>query len=249
MSICLKDSAWKRLYELVNDVARQKDADSMLARLESEVDELIPAEQGVVVVELIDGFPVCRRWPDYSEPLIPRFNSHFNRVCPAEYDWKRHMIGPVDWRRYSDSEYDADFNRSIDIGHTIGIGFWDRHRGREQVFALHRSRRSRGFSERDAACLNALREPLSLIYSLRRDMEQFRLRELSSLELQPGNRRLSPREAEVALLLARRMTMREIGEYLGISARTVERHALHIYQKLNLSGRRELVEAGYSARS
>jgi DNA-binding CsgD family transcriptional regulator len=34
--------------------------------------------------------------------------------------------------------------------------------------------------------------------------------------------------------------MREIAALLGISLRTVERHALHIHQKLDVSGRREL---------
>jgi DNA-binding CsgD family transcriptional regulator len=59
-------------------------------------------------------------------------------------------------------------------------------------------------------------------------------------ELGPEADILSHREAEVARLLCRRLTMKEIAAILKLSPRTVERHALHIYRKLNVDGRKEL---------
>jgi DNA-binding CsgD family transcriptional regulator len=53
--------------------------------------------------------------------------------------------------------------------------------------------------------------------------------------------RLSPREAQVADLLCRRLTAKEIASKLGISHRTVENHALHLYQKLGIFSRAELI--------
>lgn len=46
---------------------------------------------------------------------------------------------------------------------------------------------------------------------------------------------LTPREMEVALLLAASRTTQGIAEALDISAKTVEKHTNHIYAKLNLS--------------
>lgn len=51
---------------------------------------------------------------------------------------------------------------------------------------------------------------------------------------------LTPREAEVAELLARRQTNREIAETLGISRHTVRHHAERVFMKLGVHSRREV---------
>ena len=58
--------------------------------------------------------------------------------------------------------------------------------------------------------------------------------------------RLSPRETEVAELVARGLTDREIGEQLSITRRTAESHVAHILVKLNLT-RRAQVATWYTA--
>ena len=52
--------------------------------------------------------------------------------------------------------------------------------------------------------------------------------------------RLSPREREVATLMASGCTNREIAETLCISIATVERHASNIYTKLGLHSRSQV---------
>ena len=52
---------------------------------------------------------------------------------------------------------------------------------------------------------------------------------------------LSPREKEVLALLGERLSNKEIGERLFIATATVKRHAQSIYEKLNVTGRREAV--------
>ena len=52
---------------------------------------------------------------------------------------------------------------------------------------------------------------------------------------------LSPREKEVLALLVERLTNKEIGEKLFISTSTVKRHTHSIYEKLDVTGRREAV--------
>lgn len=53
---------------------------------------------------------------------------------------------------------------------------------------------------------------------------------------------LSEREIEVAWLIYRGYTNLQIGEELFISETTVKKHATHIYEKLKISGRKELKE-------
>lgn len=53
------------------------------------------------------------------------------------------------------------------------------------------------------------------------------------------NRSLSERELEVAWLLYRGYTNRQIGETLYIAETTVKKHVSHIYQKLDVQSRKE----------
>ncbi len=51
---------------------------------------------------------------------------------------------------------------------------------------------------------------------------------------------LSPREAEVCLLLREGLLVKEIAGRLGIAYRTAEQHTRNLYQKLNVRSRAEL---------
>lgn len=240
MADSLIDPSWKRLYELVCDLSIQKSAFSMLSTIFEELDSLVPADRGVVLAELKGELPIIHRWPEYTEPLASLFNTHYNATVPIRYDRKNRVLGPVQWRRFSDSEYDCDFNRPLDIGHSFGLGISDRLENREYVLVLHRSRHSRGFTESDLMLLDNLRRPLENLFNLRLQVEKLSSARLFEREYSAGCTKLSRREAQVAQLLLTRLTCRNIAGLLNISPRTVERHALHIYQKLDVSGRDEL---------
>lgn len=53
---------------------------------------------------------------------------------------------------------------------------------------------------------------------------------------------LSEREVEVAWLLYRGYTNRQIGEELFIAETTVKKHVTHIYEKMQITGRKEFKE-------
>ncbi|MFJ2167513.1 response regulator transcription factor [Streptomyces griseofuscus] len=53
-------------------------------------------------------------------------------------------------------------------------------------------------------------------------------------------RELSAREREIAHLVGRGLTNKEIGKELFVSSKTVEQHLSHDYEKLALTNRREL---------
>lgn len=54
---------------------------------------------------------------------------------------------------------------------------------------------------------------------------------------------LTPREREIALLVAQGMTSKDIGERLFLSARTVSNHLQNVYTKLGISKRSEVADA------
>jgi len=61
-------------------------------------------------------------------------------------------------------------------------------------------------------------------------------------ELTLGRFGLTRREAQIARLLARRATNREIAEQLDVSPHTVRHHVERIFAKLGVSSRRTVAE-------
>lgn len=74
--------------------------------------------------------------------------------------------------------------------------------------------------------------------------ERSRQEELASLRCDEltSAYRLSPREDEILRLLAKHQTQSSIARELGIAEGTVKAHASHIYEKLGVSGRKDLNE-------
>jgi DNA-binding CsgD family transcriptional regulator len=64
--------------------------------------------------------------------------------------------------------------------------------------------------------------------------------ELSSRERSTEASRLSPREREVATLIGRGYSNRQVADDLGISIATVERHAANIFTKLGVHSRSQV---------
>ena len=56
---------------------------------------------------------------------------------------------------------------------------------------------------------------------------------------------LTFRELEILLLLAERLSNKEIASQLTISPRTVQKHTINIYQKLDVKNRREAAQKAH----
>lgn len=235
------DFRWKRLYEMLLALAAQRTVEGSIDSVMEAVEDLVPADRGVAVMKMEDRLPLCIRWPGYAEPFIPRFNSELNRRSPMYYEPPYTVLPPVDWFRFRETEYHNEFNVPLDIRHSIGVGFTDSSSATAYTLWVHRSPREKAFESEDLAALECVRSPVSSIISLIGSGTESPASRIRSREAAPGCGLLSRRELEVAQLICRRESMREIAKQLGISPRTVERHALHIYEKLDLSGRRELI--------
>ena len=65
----------------------------------------------------------------------------------------------------------------------------------------------------------------------------------------PASRGLSPRESQVLHWVSQGKTNKEIGVILGLSARTVQKHLEHIYQKLGVETRTGAAAKAYGIAS
>lgn len=188
-----------------------------------------------------DGTPYCIRGPEYFAPYAEAFNDHFRFVAPSLPVEPGGVLGPVCWARFGDIEYNVDFNRPLHIASSIGIAIFDPVDKGVHVLALHRSEERAPFGEKDRRLLACVSSIVAPFYSLWREADQAMKLDVPRCSSRAKGAQLSKREWEVATLLCRRLTLRQIAGRLSLSTRTVESHVGHIYLKLGVSNRRQLV--------
>jgi DNA-binding CsgD family transcriptional regulator len=211
------------------------DARTAVVRLEPIVGErtLVPS-RSVTVVDLIDALVRSGASDDAETHIagIEAFNEPLSPVCSA---WALALIGGND-------QAFADALRALDT-----LAF-DRPPIRARI-ELGRGERLRRAGERKAA-RTALRAALEIFERLDAHPWSARARdELAATgeKVRPRNAGLSdeltPRELQVARLIAAGDTYKEASARLFLSAKTVEFHLGKVYRKLGISARRELALA------
>ncbi len=208
-----------------------------------DFEELIRADRGVALFQIQDNIPFCTYSPDFASSMVPGFNDHYSRCCPVCPPPKGALFGPVEWVKFQETEYHRDFNIPLGIRHSMGYRFVDPVTDGDTVVMLNRSGSARDrFSRLEATAFEYCMESLVSIRKLQ-CRSLFPCREWIQPEETHRGLPLTAREVEVAYHMHRRKSMREIAEELHISPRTVERHALHIYQKLGVRCRQEFLQA------
>jgi DNA-binding CsgD family transcriptional regulator len=152
-------------------------------------------------------------------PLVRYHSDHLGGGTQRISD----LLAPGDFR---ESALYNEYYRRIGIDHAMAVPLMV-DRGLLVSFVLNRTKRD--FSERERMFLDLVREPLSSLY---RHLLA-RGRGTGGFATLP----VTPREREVLTWLAAGKTDREIGEILGMSPRTVQKHLQHIYEKLGVETR------------
>jgi DNA-binding CsgD family transcriptional regulator len=163
------------------------------------------------------------------------FRDRYWNIVPDLSGEKGKNAKLVDWNRYKDTEYACDFMKPQKIRYSLGVTLGVPSLCLVGTFALNRSARSRPFSENDLRIMEILQPHLRNLYGiLGRDARS----PLSALSERYG---VTARELEVVERLLRGFSNGRIASELGLSERTVESHCLHVYHKLGVSDRVELL--------
>ena len=231
---------WKKIFEIIADFSIPSPDQNPEVLLADELEKEFPSDRGLSVMELRDNIPYCIRWPDFASSHIKIYNSYYCYIAPQIYNTDKHIIYPVIWSDYDNSEFNKGFNVPLNIGYTTGFGITDRIKHREIIFCLHKSIESRGFTNKEIQLLTLIQPLIQSIFNMREQLYYRNLEAILPREVASGCKPLSTREREIMEYLIGRESMKDIALKLGISQRTVETHALHIYQKLCVCSRREL---------
>ncbi|MEP6609559.1 MAG: LuxR C-terminal-related transcriptional regulator [Burkholderiaceae bacterium] len=136
----------------------------------------------------------------------------------------------IPFSRFRDTALYNEYYRRIGIDHAVAVPL---QFDGDMLVSFVLNRRRRDFSARERARLEMLREGLSALYRQSVLLQKLKTRALAALD----RWELTPRERDVMHWLSHGKTDGDIGEILGISARTVQKHLQRIYTKLGVETR------------
>jgi DNA-binding CsgD family transcriptional regulator len=238
----------RKLLDAVAAIGEERDFFGFCNRTIIELQRLIPSEQVFCCVaeairtppfervSLVDvGIPAKARraYLDRYYFMDPARKAASSSTPFFSENWRRRIM--------SREEFALDFMRALmHIDMSAGIPLLDPAGMGGICFGFTRTNTGQP-THRDEEIMLAFRPHLVNFYAIHKRFESLPKENVYAAELAGDNRLLSKREAEIAGLLCKRLRPAEIATFLLISPRTVERHIEHIYFKMNVKSRQELL--------
>jgi len=172
-----------------------------------------------------------------QEKAIVEFNSYYRALCPPPLKPVRPVMR-LDWKYWSHTEYYNDYLGPLGIRYSL-VPFDTKC----ATCTIHRGKSGPAFTEKDVTLLHVLAKHMFNLYSYLKKIE-----DLISVgrPLPEGNfNGLTDRQAEIARLMYLRLPAAEIAILLRISRRTVEKHILDMYERMNVWNRQSLLRRLY----
>jgi DNA-binding NarL/FixJ family response regulator len=168
---------------------------------------------------LIDQHPLVREYNETGNPQALRMSDFISLPKLRSLELYHEVFNPLE------TNFQLAFSVAIDADTVIGIGL---------------NRRREDFTDREMALTSELQPHLASAFEHAVMRGQYASRKDEQLLAAQRLADLTPREREVALLLARGCGNRRIARTLFISERTAEKHVANVLRKLGMPSRAAL---------
>ena len=243
-------SQWKQVCESILDLGSARAVDELFTMAGEAVKRFVPYDRGFTI-NLGSGFALF--FVDTGAEVVRALNDYYYKKIPfyqdgaTARDLNALAWGQVEWEDYRDSEFVTDFARPIRMGRTLT----NVAPGREIYLNVHRTFGGPRFTEREEAFLRALSRQVDNTYKSLALLADLSSRAMPTApEIAGRFPVLTMREAEVLSFWIRGLPSSLIADRIGVSARTVESHLAHVYDKLGLRSKTEamarLANAGHA---
>jgi DNA-binding CsgD family transcriptional regulator len=238
---------WRKMWDFIGACEDAPDLRELLREAAAEFPRLISCEHAFscrAELSPANTIAVSLEHSGAPEPAVRAYcERYFYEDVARLYMDRSTLTYQMDWReaRFSDNVFVCDFIHGLlHIDFSAGIPIWDADGIGGVNIGFTRVGKGK-MSSRDEAILLAVRPHLANLISLHKRLENMPADHLFAAELARESQLLSRREAEIAGLLCKRLHVQEIAERLTLSRRTVETHIQHIYNKLHVNSRIELL--------
>ncbi len=253
----LKEMEWITINNILAELYRQDDLDSLSQKLMKVLRMLIPYTKGYLLILDHEGgireeascFIGMREKEIYAYLHKYYFQDYLRYLYELSEETKVYRDTDIlEDERREKTEFFRRFLLPADI--PFGCGILVMHDGQVRaIFNLFRSRDFGDFSEKDLEILNVLKRHLEnmIVRAICLNQQQ-RLIDKCYLEARE-HYGLTERESEVLRLLSEGLSNGEICERLTVSISTVKKHIYHLFGKMQVKSRTQLIHQLYRLQS
>lgn len=237
------EGRWQTIYDVVSLCGKARSPTELASKVLDHLKVLCPYDQALAY--FFDGNgKVCgqqllnidEQWSTMYLGYYVNMDSTYSCYKDVRENTNYHAKY-IDWGNEPAAEFISQYIRPRGVKYSYGFGLFDLNGNYRTVIALDRLRQ-RNFSPDE---LYNLSLAVSLLNELHKNFfyqgfQQHQLRQ-NSWETS----KLTPREAEIADLLCQGISPANISRTLYIAPSTTYKHINHIYEKLHVSSRQELL--------
>jgi DNA-binding CsgD family transcriptional regulator len=237
-----KSQSWMKVNDFLVEVGLERTVQDFKSKILNRIENLVPYDVAVAWLEMGQTCPI--KMCDYlriPQKWVAAHNEYYYRIAPAYADLNIKKVTFSNYKLLQDTEYYQDFLHPMGIRYGTGIILHDLRGNPSLTLCITDSKYNYGKDRRISFLLETMQPHLENYYSFLNLISNQSINEFHIAELEDGCKTLSKREAEIAGLLCRRLTIAEIASQLLISPRTIESYTYNIYQKLKVRNRRELL--------
>lgn len=237
---------WKALYDIDLHTGYAQDPKSFCILALEEIRGILPHDQAMILFFDGNGNVSDKHLVNIKEDWVTMYLEYYANLAGGNYGHRKDMDESTspndlnisrDWSKEPLNEFIRDYIRTRGLCHSLGFGLYDRNGLKRVLFAFDRTTDT-PYTLLEKIHLYLLK-PL-----LNNQFKKYYYRD----QKKPGRNQaawastgLTSREIEVADLLCQGISPSNISRILHISKATAYKHIAHIYEKLNVSSKQELL--------
>lgn len=239
------DIPWEKIYDFILTCGNIHELNLFSINILSGLKELCHFDQALIYFMDGNGKVCNQHLVNIDEQWSTMYLGYYSKIEGSRYGLTRDMretsvksrVNIREWKHEPSSKFICDYIHPRGLKHSLGFALFDINGMPRTVFALDRTKDDK-FTDKEFKALSLAVPQLNNLHknffcpqTCRQGMDK--------ISWETTN--LTAREIEIANLLCQGVSPANISKLLYISRSTTYSHIAHIYEKMNVSSRQELL--------
>lgn len=240
-----KEIPWEKIYHFILSCGNVHEPNQFSIEILSGLPELCKFDRALVYFMDGNGKVCNQHLVNVDEKWSNLYLSYYAKMEDSQYDcsrtWMENPNRPVlvihSWENEPSSEFISDYIRPLGLKYSLSFVLYDLN-GMPRIVIVLDKTSGKSFSDLELMILNLVVPQLNNLHK-NFFYQQTNRQNISKIPWETTT--LTPREIEIANLLCSGVSPSNISKSLHISQATTNKHIAHIYKKMHVSTRHELL--------